>query len=102
MYASLAALLAAGCDGLERTLALPPRADGDQYSNPGQAPGLPATMDAALAAFESSPLASMLGERFSENVAVLARYEHALAADHLSGDPDEVTVWERQRYLEHT
>jgi glutamine synthetase len=102
VYTALAALLAAGCDGLERSLALPPRADGDQYSNPGDAPALPSTMDAALAAFEGSALAAMLGDQFSENVAVLARNEHALAADHLGDDPDEVTAWERQRYLEHT
>jgi glutamine synthetase len=101
-YAALAAVLAAGCDGLERALDLPPRADGDRYADPGDATALPTTLADAIAAFDGSHVAQMLGERFSENVLVLARYEHDVAAANLGDDPDEVTEWERNRYLEHT
>ena len=32
----------------------------------------------------------------------MSRNEAALAAEPMAGDPDEVTTWERARYLEHT
>jgi glutamine synthetase len=101
-YLAIAAVLAAGCDGLERSLALPPRADGDMYAEPGECAVLPAMMDAAIEAYEGSALAAALGTAFSENFVVLARNELAVTADHMVGDPDVVTDWERARYLEHT
>ena len=72
---------------------LPPKAEGDQYANPGDHTPLPLTIEAAIDAFRSSPLAGALGAEFSENFVVLAEAEAAKYAD-------AVTEWERQRYLE--
>lgn len=101
-YLAIAAVLAAGCDGLERELALAPMATGDMYADPAGSQVLPASMGEAIVAFESSPLAAALGPRFSENFAVLARCEDDLAREPMAGDADEVTDWERARYLAHT
>jgi glutamine synthetase len=101
-YLAIAAVLAAGCDGLERSLPLPPKAVGDMYTEPGDSPMLPVTMADAIAAFESSSLAAALGKGFCDNFVVLSRNEQELAAEPMSGDIDEVTEWERARYLEHT
>jgi glutamine synthetase len=92
-HLALAAVLAAGCDGLEQQLSLPPMAEGDLYATPGDHPELPATPEAAIAAFEGSALATMLGADFSANYVVLARNELAHFAD-------AITDWERARYLE--
>jgi glutamine synthetase len=101
-YLAIAALLAAGCDGLTRSLALPPKGEGDMYSNPGDCESLPTDLATAIDAYDGSPLATALGEKFSENFVVLARNELLVAAEVVAGDPDEVTDWERSRYLEHT
>ena len=101
-YLAIAAVLAAGCDGLERSLPLPPKAVGDMYTEPGDSPELPTSMQVALDLFSASPLASQLGEVFSQNFVVLGNYELALAHEAMAGDADIVTEWERQRYLEHT
>jgi glutamine synthetase len=101
-YLALAAVLAAGCDGLERALPLPLMAVGDMYTEPGDSPALPTDLPSAIDAFDGSPLALALGAALSENLVVLARNELAIATPILVGDPDEVTDWERARYLEHT
>lgn len=101
-YLAIAAVLAAGCDGLEQQRKLPPIATGDMYAKPGDSPELPTTMDAALYAYIGSSLAAELGETFSKNFEVLARNELTVCAPHLSDDPDAVTTWERLRYQEHT
>jgi glutamine synthetase len=101
-YLAIAAVVAAGCDGLERATSLPPKAVGDMYAEPGDSVPLPVDMADAIVAFEKSALAASLGAAFRENFLVLARNELALAAEPMAGDPDEVTQWERARYLEHT
>jgi glutamine synthetase len=101
-YLAIAAVLAAGCDGIENGLSLPPIARGDMYTAPGDSPVLPVSMAEARTAFDGSELATMLGADFSRNFAVLAANEDALAAEPMSGDVDVVTDWERARYLEHT
>ena len=101
-YLAIAAVLAAGCDGVERSIPLPTQAVGDAYTEPGDSAALPTSMREAIDLFSSSPLASQLGDGFSRNFVVLCEYELALAADAMSGDPDVVTDWERQRYIEHT
>ncbi len=101
-YLAIAAVLAAGCDGLERSLPLPPKAVGDMYTEPGDSPELPTSMQVAIDLFSASPLATQLGAVFSENFVVLSNYELALAQEAMAGDADVVTEWERQRYLEHT
>jgi glutamine synthetase len=100
-YLAIAGVLAAGCDGIEQRRTLPPIAVGDTYTEPGDARPLPVTMRDAIDAFRSGSLGSSLGAEFAENYAVLAEYELGLAAEPMAGDPDQVTVWERARYLEH-
>jgi glutamine synthetase len=101
-YLAIAAVLAAGCDGVERTLPLPPKAVGDMYTEPGNSPELPTSMQSAIDLFRSSPLAAQLGQGFSDNFVVLCTNEIGLATEPMQGDPDLVTEWERQRYIEHT
>ena len=101
-YLAIAAVLAAGCDGLERQLPLGPRSDGDMYANPGDCPPLPTSMADAISLFRASPLAAALGAELGQNIVGLAENELGLAAEALAGDPDVVTEWERDRYLEHS
>ncbi|MET8980034.1 glutamine synthetase family protein [Streptomyces sp. NPDC004539] len=88
-YLALAALLAAGLDGVERDLAPPPPISGDR----GDAgPGLPASLGAALEALERDKvLADALGERFTEVYCALKRQE-------LARFERAVTDWEFHEY----
>jgi glutamine synthetase len=101
-YLVIAAVLAAGADGLERGLDPGPAGTGDLYTEPGDHPKLPATLADALAAFEASELAASLGAEFSGNFVALARNEQALYDSNTGGDPDDVTAWEFARYAEFT
>jgi glutamine synthetase len=101
-YLAIAAVLAAGCSGIEGQLALPPMSHGDMYTEPGACAALPCWMDTAIEAYEGSELAEAIGSALSENFVVLSRNELSLASEAMAGDPDIVTEWERQRYLEHT
>ena len=96
----IAGVLAAGCDGLERGLPVPPMSEGDMYTNPGDCAPLPATLADAIAAYRGSPLADMLGKDFSTNYLCTAEHELALAAEN-SPDPEVVNDWERDRFLAH-
>lgn len=99
-HAIIAALLAAGADGIERGLNPPPMSSGDMYTSPGDCVPLPADPGAAIAAFEGSPIAAQLGEMFSRSYVSIARHDTALGAEH-APDPDDVNDWERERYMEH-
>ena len=101
-YTILAAVLAAGADGLERQLDPGPAAYGDQYDDPGSHPLLPATFAEGVAAFRDSNLATAIGPNFSANFLALIDNEVALYAEHDSDDPDVVTDWEFARYREFT
>jgi len=97
----IAAVLAAGADGVERSLGVPAMGEGDMYGNPGDSPALPTDLAGALAAYEGSALAGMLGETFSASYASIAAAEVAMVAEH-NPDPDEVNDWERARFIEHS
>ena len=99
-HAIIAAILAAGLDGIESELALPPMSEGDMYADPGDTEPLPSDLPGAIAAFRGSSLAEMLGEEFSTTFLLLAEHELALATEN-SPHPDEVNDWERARYAEH-
>jgi glutamine synthetase len=101
-YLMIAAVLAAGADGLERQLDPGPIGVGDLYTEPGDAIALPATFADGVAAFEGSEFTRVLGEAFSTNFLALARNELALYEANASGDPDDVTGWEFARYAEFT
>jgi len=101
-YLMIAAVLAAGADGVQRRPELPAMGSGDMYTDPGDSEALPADFGAALAAYEGSPLAGMLGDVFSRSFCSIAAADAALAAEHAAEDPDEVNDWERERYIEHS
>ncbi len=101
-YLAIAAVLAAGCDGVVNRRGLPPKSTGDMYANPGDTVALPTNLNEAISAFEKSALAELLGPTFAENFVVLARNEVAVSAEAVSGDPDDITEWEFARYREHT
>jgi glutamine synthetase len=101
-YLVLAAVLAAGADGLERQLDPGREALGDQYADAGAHRPLPVTFAEALAAFEGSELASALGSDFAQNYVALSANELALYREHAidTPDADEITEWEFSRYVE--
>lgn len=99
-YLMLAGILAGGADGIERSLPLVPRSEGDMYSDPGGCVALPTTLSDAIAAYEGSALAEQLGSRFSEVYLCVANHERALGDEH-APDADTVNDWERGRYAEH-
>ena len=101
-YLILAAILAAGADGLERQLDPGPEATGDQYEDPGDHPALPATYAEGLEAFAGSELADALGTDFGTNLLALVASEVALHEANATGGPDDVSDWEFTRYAEFT
>ena len=101
-YLIIAGVLAAGADGVERGLVPPAMSEGDMYANPGDCAALPTYLAGAIAAYESSSLAQQLGDMFSRSYVSIASAEVALAAEHSeSDDPDHVSQWERDRFIEH-
>lgn len=101
-YVALAAVLASGIDGLERKLELPEMATGDMYAEPRDCVALPTTLGEAIKLFEGSMLAELFGEKFSTTWLELAKWEQRLFAEAGCEEDDEVTDWERERYIEHT
>jgi glutamine synthetase len=100
-YAIIAGLLAAGADGIERGLAPPPMSIGDMYTNPGDSTPIPTDTAEAVDLLLASPLAELLGIKFSRSYAGLARREALLAGEH-APDADAVSDWERDRFLAHS
>jgi len=100
-YLMIAAVLAAGLDGLTRELEVPPSADGWSYENESAAV-LPTTLAAALDALDAdTALREALGAPLVDVFSILkrdevARYEQAVED---SGTRD-VTRWELDEYLE--
>ncbi len=100
-YLIVAGLLAAGADGIERTLDPGAMGVGDMYTEPGDCPPIPTDLSGAIAAFAGSPLAAALGDTFSRSYISIAEAEVALAAEH-NPDVDDVNDWERERFIEHS
>ncbi len=101
-YLILAAILAAGADGLERQLDPGPEATGDQYEDPGDHPALPTTYAEGLEAFAGSELADALGADFGTNFLAMVSSELSLHEANATGGPDDVSDWEFARYVEFT
>jgi glutamine synthetase len=90
-YLAIAALAAAAADGLDRDATPPPPVVGDAYAR-DDLPPLPASLEAAIAAFEAdAALRAALGEAFSDYYLVSRRWE-------LKAWQDAVSDWERERY----
>ena len=100
-YLIIAGLLAAGTDGIERSLDPGAMSEGDMYGNPGDCTALPTDLAGAIAAFEGSDLAGRLGDTFGRSYVSIAQAEVALAAEN-NTDPDDVNDWERERFIEHS
>ncbi len=101
-YLIIAGVLAAGTNGVERGFVPPAMSHGDMYGNPGDCPALPTDLSGAIAAYESSPVAQQLGDMFSRSYVSMAAAEVVLAgANAESLDPDYVSQWERDRFIEH-
>ncbi len=91
-YLAVAAMIAAGIDGIERELALPSATVGNAYE--GDEPRLPTTLDEAAALFGAS---DFVRDAFGEDVV-----EHYLnnARVELAAFRSAVTDWERVRGFE--
>ncbi|MEM7324443.1 MAG: glutamine synthetase family protein [Actinomycetota bacterium] len=100
-YLIIGAVLAAGSDGLERSLDPGMLCEGDMYTNPGDHAPLPTDLRGAIDAYAGSRLAERMGDVFSRSYVSIAEAEVALAAEH-NPDADEVNAWERERFIEHS
>lgn len=100
-YLMIAAVLAAGLDGIRRELNVPASADGWAYENEA-APVLPTTLSTALDALDADEvIRACLGAPIVDVFAMLkrdevARYESATDDPHTR----DVTRWELDEYLE--
>jgi glutamine synthetase len=105
-YLVMAAIVAAGLDGIERRLEPPPPTTVVAYADE-TSPRLPATLEEALAAFEADEaLAARLGEEFGTLFLAVKRHEIEKARSAVAeyGGPtwsDVVTDWEREHLLEY-
>jgi glutamine synthetase len=91
-YLALAALIAAGLDGIDRELELPPRCDGNAYV--ADLERVPATLRDARELFAESPL---VRAAFGEEV--VAHYRNYADVE-LAAFDAAVTDWERRRGFE--
>jgi glutamine synthetase len=92
-YLVLAGCLAAGADGLERELELPPMVTGDPHVDASLV-RLPTSLGDAIPAFEESRFArEFYGDVFLDVYPVMLRHELELFAR-------QVSDWERERYRE--
>ncbi|MDQ6731008.1 MAG: glutamine synthetase family protein [Actinomycetota bacterium] len=92
-YLVVAGCLAAGAEGLERELEVPPMVTGDPHVD-ASLTRLPTQLAEALPALEQSRFArEVYGEVFVDAYLVMLRHELELFARH-------VTDWERDRYRE--
>jgi glutamine synthetase len=90
-YLALATIVAAAADGIRREAAPPEAIEGDAYALP-DLPELPASLEAAIGAFEEDEvLRRALGDRFSEYYVTSRAWE-------LKAWRETVTDWERERY----
>jgi glutamine synthetase len=94
-YLSTAALLAAGTDGIERRLELPPPLEGDAYRAESPGAELPRSLEAALGALEADAvLSGALGPEIVQTFLTMKRFE---AERHRTW----VSDWEIDEYLHH-
>ncbi|MBV6755484.1 glutamine synthetase family protein [Rhodococcus opacus] len=94
-YLVVAANLAAGLDGIEQNITLPPAVEGNAYALPaGKAPLLPTSLPAAVDRFNASIFArKFLGDRFVDHFTATRRWE-------IKQFGAAITEWEIARYLE--
>ena len=104
-YLYMAANVAAGLDGMKRSLTPPPAVEADPYSAEG-AVMLPTSLAAAVKALDDDGFyRAAFGDTLIDYLllmkrAEIARYEAALSAAGLTDSPDEVSDWEMREYFE--
>jgi glutamine synthetase len=104
-YLYLAANVAAGMDGVARSLTPPAAVEADPYAAPG-AVMLPTSLSAAVQALEGDAFyRSAFGDTLIDYLLLMkraefARYEAWLADAGLKDSADEVTEWEMREYFE--
>jgi glutamine synthetase len=92
-YLVLAGCLAAGADGLEREIELPPMVTGDPHADVAFE-RLPTSLEGAVANLAASEFArGVYGDVFMDAYLVMLRHEVELFSKH-------VTEWEKSRYQE--
>jgi glutamine synthetase len=92
-YLVIAGCLAAGADGLEREIELPPMATGDPHVD-AALERLPTSLDRAIDNFEESAFArEVYGDMFVNTYRTMLRHEVELFEKH-------VTDWELDRYID--
>src|SRR5438105_9828848 len=92
-YLAFAATLAAGLDGIEKSIEPPPPFEGDVYAAQ-ELPHVPRTLNESIAALEGSTFA-----RVAFGDAVIDHYLHFFRTEQRKFDA-AVTDWERWRYFE--
>jgi len=103
-YLYLASNVAAGADGVARSLVPPAPVEADPYA--AVAPMLPTSLSAAVKALDGDSFyRSAFGDTLIDYLvlmkrAELARYEAWLAAADVAYSADEVTEWEMREYFE--
>ena len=103
-YLYLASNIAAGADGVARSLVPPAPVEADPYA--AVAPMLPTSLSAAVKAVDGDSFyRSAFGDTLIDYLvqmkrAELARYEAWLAAADVASSADEVTEWEMREYFE--
>jgi glutamine synthetase len=103
-YLYLASNIAAGADGVARSLVSPAPVEADPYA--AVAPMLPTSLSAAVKALDGDSFyRSAFGDTLIDYLvqmkrAELARYEAWLAAADVASSADEVTEWEMREYFE--
>jgi glutamine synthetase len=103
-YLYLAANIAAGLDGLKRSLTPPPPVEADPYA--AAAPLLPTSLSAAVKALDSDSFyRAAFGDTLTDYLvmmkrAEIGRYEAALTAAGAADSPDAVSDWEMREYFE--
>jgi glutamine synthetase len=104
-YLYMAASLAAGLDGVTRSLVPPPAVEADPYAADGAVP-LPASLSEAVTALDSDPFyRAAFGDTLVDYLVMMkraefTRYEAALAAAGSADSVDEVSDWEMREYFE--
>jgi glutamine synthetase len=90
-YLALAVLVASAADGIRRGAEPPEPVEGDAYAR-DDLPGLPGSLESALAAFRADErLRAALGDEFSDYYVTSREWE-------LSAWREGVSDWERERY----
>jgi len=104
-YVYLAGSLAAGLDGVRRSLTPPPMVDRDPYTV--DAPTVPTSMEEAVGELEGSSLyRGAFGDGFVDYFAMMKRAELARFTEAVGknggdgGDSEGVTSWEMDEYFE--